>query len=99
MTEPIGSRPKRYLSAKTCNRCGQLKMAELFPKVRGGGTADVCKECKRAAVSESMIKHHGKERELFERQQREHFEKTLAERRRVWDSLPDGHPYKSPKRP
>lgn len=92
-------RPKRYLAVKDCERCGQSKVAEAFPKVRGGGTADVCAECKRRAVSEAMIAKHAHADELVLKQHEEHFRKTLEQDQARWDSLPDGHPYKAPRRP
>ena len=93
------ARPKRYLEQKSCNRCEKLKLAEEFPKVRGGGTADVCKECKAKAVSASMIEKYRIQDEFFRKRQEEHFKKDLEAQQKRWDSLPDGHPYKAPKRP
>ena len=92
-------RPKRFLPEKACDRCGITKSAEEFPKVRGGGTTDVCSECKRRAVSEAMLEYHGRALKLALKQNETHFEEDLRRQQERWDALPDGHPYKSPRRP
>lgn len=92
-------RPKRFLDPKTCDRCFEEKKADDFPKTRGGGTADICKECKRVAVSDAMIAHHRKGIVGVFKAQDEHFAASLRREQERWDSLPDGHPYKAPRRP
>jgi hypothetical protein len=93
------NRPNRYMAEKVCERCETLKRAEEYPKVRGGGTSDICNECKRAAVAKAMAEFHERKREELARRQQEHFDRELANERARWDALPDGHPYKAPKRP
>jgi hypothetical protein len=79
----INSRPKRFLPSKSCDRCGFLKQASEFPTVRGGGTTDICSECKRKAVSAAMKAKHQSERDAFEAKQQEHFAKALERQRRA----------------
>lgn len=95
----MSDRPTRYLAIKECIRCHETKEASLFHPVRAGGTADVCKACHRRRTSESMIAKHRKADELFRKQQEEHFAANLKREQERWDSLPDGHPYKAPRRP
>lgn len=95
----MADRPKRYLAQKACDRCCATKKAEDYPKVRGGGTADICKQCKSEAVSAAMIAHHGKPLVGALKQQELHFSESLKREQARWDSLPDGHPYKAPRRP
>lgn len=52
-------RPKRFLKEKACDRCNVIKLATDFPKVRGGGTADVCKSCKSRAIVQMWADKRG----------------------------------------
>jgi hypothetical protein len=64
-------RPKRYLVQKTCDRCNFVKNAEEFPKVRGGGTADICKKCKSDAHSDTIVAKQAAERAYQEHREQE----------------------------
>jgi hypothetical protein len=75
-------RPKRHLAVKDCDRCLVSKPASEFPKVRGGGTADVCNTCKSEAVSEAMRDKHTRAAEAMRRSQEEHFARTIARQKK-----------------
>lgn len=93
-----GPRPKRHLDHKECERCGTDRRCAEFPKVRGGGTADVCNACKSIALSKALAGRTRVHKRPTDPQV-DHLQSELIKRRRQWDSLPDGHPYKSPNRP
>lgn len=52
-------RPKRFLKEKACDRCNEVRPALEYPKVRGGGTADVCKSCKSKAIVQMWADKRG----------------------------------------